>query len=82
MFKIGTQSGEKLELGGSWVGVRGDDDDAALDSGCGVRHGGAGGDGGGDLEGEEAFATAVVTVEEGDASKGDAILPEPADGLW
>ncbi len=33
------------------------------------------------MKGEEGFATAQVTVEERDASEGEAFLPEPADRL-
>jgi hypothetical protein len=61
--------------------MRGDEDDATLDGGGAVGHGFAGGDGCGDLEGEEAFAGGVVAVEEGDTGKGDAARPEPLEWL-
>ena len=33
------------------------------------------------MEGEKAFASAVIAVEEGDAGEGEAFLPEPVEGL-
>jgi hypothetical protein len=33
------------------------------------------------VEGEEAFATAVVAVEESNAGEREALLPEPVNGL-
>ena len=41
----------------------------------------AGGDSGGDVEGQEAFAEAGVGYEERDAAEGDSVGPEPADFL-
>ena len=58
-----------------------DDDDASLKSGSAVRHGDTRGDTGGDLEGQQAFATAVVAVEDCDTSDGETFVPEPANGL-
>jgi hypothetical protein len=41
----------------------------------------AGGDAGGEVEGDEAFALAGVADEEGDFADGDAPVPEPLDAL-
>jgi hypothetical protein len=46
-----------------------------------IEQRGARRDTGGHVESEEAFATAMVAVQEGQASKGKAFLPEPANGL-
>jgi hypothetical protein len=40
-----------------------------------------GGDGGGDLQGEDGSACTMITVEQGEAAKGQAILPKPASEL-
>jgi hypothetical protein len=34
-----------------------------------------------DLEGHEAFAAGVITIEERETSQRESLLPEPADGL-
>ncbi len=81
VVEIGTEVDEVLTLRGVGIGKGGDDDDAALDGGRTVGHGFAGGDGGGDLEGKQAFAQAVVAVEQGDAAQRETLLPEPGDGL-
>lgn len=79
--KIGPQGGEKWKLVGGEIGVRSDDDDTS-DGGSGpIRQGQAGGDGCGDVQGEQAFATGVITIKECDARERDALLPEPAGGL-
>lgn len=57
------------------------DDDTALNSRTAVRHGIAGGDGGGYLERQQGFAAAVVTVEQSNTGQRKAFLPEPTDGL-
>ncbi len=79
--EIGSHSSEQWELGSSCIGCRCDDDNTALNGWSAIGHGSARGDRGSDLEGEEAFTTAVVAVQEGDASKGETFFPEPTDGL-
>jgi hypothetical protein len=77
-----------LELGSGRVKIGGDDDHATL-NGRGVStigrsaigHGGAGGDVSGELEGEEAFAAAVIAIEKRDACERETVVPEPANGL-
>jgi hypothetical protein len=81
VVKVGPQVDEVLALGGVGIGKGGDDDDTALDRGGAVGHGFAGGDGGGDLEGEQAFAEAMIAVEQGDAAQRETLLPEPCNGL-
>ena len=78
--EIGTERGEETELGGH-IGCGGDDDHATLTSGGTIGHGSAGGERSGDLEGEECFAAAVIAVEEREACEGNALAPEPTDGL-
>ena len=54
-----------------------DEDDVALDAGGIVGHGLAGGDAGGEIEGEKGFAETGVAVEDGEFAKRDAVGPEP-----
>ncbi len=69
----------RLSCGG--IGIGRYDDNAALNGGRAIWHGSAGGDGSGNLEGEEGFATVQVTVEECDTGKRDPFLPEPTDSV-
>ena len=81
--EIGSLSGKEGELGFAGIDVGGNDDDATSLCWGTVRHGRACGYGGGDEEGEEAAACAVVAVEEGEAAFGDTMLPEPVGGfVW
>jgi hypothetical protein len=79
--KVCAQGSEKLELSCGRVGIGSHDDHAALDGRSAVWHGSATGDGGGNLEREERFATVQVTVEERDTGEGETFLPEPANRL-
>ena len=58
---------------------RGDEDNVALDTGGTIGHGLAGGDAGGEVEGDEGFAEIGIAVEESDFATEDALLPEPAE---
>jgi hypothetical protein len=79
--KIGSPSGEQLELGSGRVPMRGNDDNTALKGGRAIRQGGARRDVSGYLQGEKGFLAVVIAVEEGDPREGKTVLPEPADGL-
>ncbi len=79
--KVGPEVDEVLALGGVGIGKGGDDDNTALDRGGAVGHGLTRGDGGSDLEGEQAFAQAMIAIEQGDAAQRETLLPEPRDGL-
>jgi hypothetical protein len=70
-----------LKLGSGGVSAGRDDDNAPLDGFGAIGHGRAGGDAGSYLEGEQAFACAVIAVQERDACKRETVMPEPADGL-
>ncbi len=70
-----------MELGRGGISVGRHDDNAALESGSAIWQGCAGGDGGGDLKGEESFATGMIAVEESDPCEGETFLPEPLDRL-
>ena len=83
VLEIGPLGGEEGELGLSGIDVGGNDDDATGSGWCAVWHGRACGYGGGDEEGEEAAACAVVAVEEGEAAFGETMWPEPVGGfVW
>ena len=81
VLEIGPLGSKEGELGLSGIDVGGNDDDATGFCWCAVWHGRACGYGGGDEEGEEAAACAVVAVEEGEAAFGETLLPEPVGGL-
>ena len=78
------------ELAGAVLGVE-DEDVGGGGAGSGLGYGtrsapatgefAAGGDAGGDVEGEDGFADARVAVEEGDVAEGKVSGPEPFDGL-
>ena len=83
VLEIGSPLGEEGKLGFSGIDVGGNDDDATSIGGCAVWHGSACGYGGGDEEGEEAAACAVVAIKEGEAAFGDTMFPEPVGGfIW
>ena len=63
---MGQGHGSQTGLQGSGFSVQG-------------REGGAAGDAGGDVDGDEAFAEAGVADEEGDFADGDFAGPEPGD---
>ena len=67
MGEIGSHRSEELELGGSGISVRCNNDNTTLNGRTAIGHGRPGGDAGGNLEGEETFAAAVIAVEDGDA---------------
>ena len=79
--EVSVHGREALKLAGGGMDIGGDDDHAAGGGRMGVVGWGmAAGDVGGKQEREEAFASAVVAVEEGDTVEGDAFFPEPAEG--
>ena len=78
--EIGSQSGEQWELGGSRIDGGSDNDDSTLHGSGAVWHGTAIGDVSGEGYSEQAFACAMIAVEQGDGTRRETLLPEPADG--
>jgi len=81
VVEVGVEGGEAWDEGGEGIVFGGEEEDGGGRVGMGLAgEGEAGGDSCREIEGEEGFADAGITGEEGDFAFGDAVGPEPGEG--